>query len=423
MRTTNRCLRRSRWLALALACAGSVAQAAPLPDLTQAQQAIAAHPLVRSAGAGAAAAGYEAEALRLGQHEFAVDGRWQQRKVDGGERFAEWEFGLSRGLRLPAKARADRSAASALERAGSEALADAHHQAALLLHQSWFDALAARAALDSATQAVTSLDQESQAVRRRQQLGDAAAIDVERAEAAAAVLRAARARAEGDWQVAQAVLREAFPGVDLAELPPLPEPVIAESELELLGAAIVEHSHERGLAQAQSDYAQARAERSRAERVADPVLGLRTLNEVDGSETALGLTFSWPIGGSHRRAAAAAASAHADRASSELAAVDLALRQLAATDVAAARAGISIWREARAASSASERQAQRSERAHALGELDLSQRLQALRQSHEARGVELQALIGAHRALARLQIDAHALWAARAGDEHALPGE
>jgi outer membrane protein TolC len=415
-KSRNACLAA---LIAALWLAGSAA-ADPLPELALAQRAIAAHPLVRAAAAGASAADHRAEALRVGEHEFSVDGRWQQRRVDGGDNYPEWEFGLSRGLRLPAKARADRAAALALEHAGSEALADAHHQAALLLHQRWFDALAARVRRDSAAQAAESLATEMRSVRRRHELGDAAAIDLDRAEAANAMHSAELARAEWAWQVASAALTQSFPGVTLEAPPKLGEPMIAPAEIDELGSAIVEHSHERGLARAQRDYAHAHAERARASRIADPVIGLRTLNEVDGRESALGLTFSWPIGGSRRRADAALALAESDRADSELAAVERALQELAATDVAAVVGGAAVLLHARAALAAAERQAQRSERAHELGELDLAQRLQALRQLHEAHAAEREALIEAHRALARLRIDAHALWAAAGGDdEHA----
>lgn len=103
-----------------------------------------------------------------------------------------------------------------------------------------------------------------------------------------------------------------------------------------------------------------------------------------------------------------------------MAAVERALQERAATDVAAVAGGAAVLQQSRAALAAAERQAQRSERAHELGEIDLAQRLQALRQLHEARAAEHEALIEAHRALARLRIDAHALWAAAGGDdEHA----
>ncbi len=407
-------------LAALIAALPGAPSAGPLPEQTLAERAIATHPLVRAAAAGASAADHRADALRAGEHEFTIDSRWQRRRVDGGADFGEWEFGIARGLRLPAKARADRAAALALEHAGREALADAHHQAALLLHQRWFDALAARARRDALAQAADSLAAEAQSVRRRHQLGDAAAIDLDRAEAASAAQGAELARAEGEWQVAMAALAQSFPGIALEAVAEPGEPALAEDEIARLGAAIVEHSHERGLAQAQRDYALAHADRARAARVADPVIGLRTLNEVDGRETALGLTFSWPVGGSRRRAESAAALAEAERADSELAGVERALEALSAADVAAARAGAAVLQQARTALAAAERQAHRSERAHALGELDLAQRLQALRQLHEARANERAALIEAHRAEARLRIDAHALWAAPAGaDEHA----
>lgn len=397
--------------------------AEPLPTLAQSERAIAAHPLVRAAAASASAADHRADALRVGEHEFSVDGRWQQRRVDGGGHYGEWEFGLSRGLRLPAKGRADRAGAEALERAGREALADAHHRAALLLHQRWFDALAARARRDAAAAAADSLDAETAAVRRRLDLGDAAAIDLDRAEAASAAQRAELARAEGEWQLAATALAQEFPGIALERLPPLDEPTLAPDTIAALGAAIVEHSHERGLAQAQRDFARAHADRARAARIADPVVGLRTLNEVDGRETALGLTFSWPVGGSRRRAEAAVALAEADRAESELAAVERALQALSAADLAAARTGGTVLEQTRAALAAAERQAQRSERAHALGELDLAQRLLALRQLHEARSAERESLIEAHRALTRLRIDAHALWAAPGSSDEHLPAD
>ena len=83
--------------------------AAPLPPEDAALAAIDERPAVREALALQSAAGSQAEALRVGPHEFTLGGAYGQKDVDGEGDYNEWEASITRSLRWPGKARVDRT--------------------------------------------------------------------------------------------------------------------------------------------------------------------------------------------------------------------------------------------------------------------------------------------------------------------------
>jgi hypothetical protein len=83
---------------------------------------------------------------------------------------------------------------------------------------------------------------------------------------------------------------------------------------------------------------------------------------------------------------------------------------LAGRDVATAAAAFAGWQEALRAADASASAAARATRGHALGGLDIADRLYAERLAQEAALAEAVARADAWRAITRLQIDSHTLW-------------
>ena len=411
-----------RSLALFAASTSAAAGASYLPSPPEALAAIDAHPEVAQAQAVRDAGQYDAEALRRGPHEFTVNARLQQREITGSGRFAEWEYGISRALRLPDKSRADRSSAEALEQRGVEALADARHQIALELHQRWFNTLLSSAQAHSLALAAERLQSERASVQKRLHLGDASALDLDQITMAHAEAQAQHIQAQGKARTDALLLAAEFPGMAIDAQFVLPEPSATEPQISELQRDIREHSHEISLARAQLAYARSRAEHARASRRGDPVIGLYALREARGDETALGLSVSIPIGGRLRSAQASSAASMADAAQAQLTQVEHQVNGTAQADGSNARAALAVWRERQSARVAADAQAQRSARAYQLGEIGMLENLLSIRAQDQALRQEVEARIEAHRALTRLQIDAHSLWARAEVCDETAPG-
>lgn len=405
----NRILWRS--LAPLLLSASVAAASSHLPAPPEALAAIDAHPAVAQAQAVRDAGRFDAQALRQGPHEFTINARLQQRDIAGAGRFAEWEYGISRGLRLPAKARADRSSAVALEQSAVEALADARHQIALALHQRWFDALLSGVQARGLSLAVERLESEQITTRKRLGLGDASALDLDRVNMALAQAQAQQMQAQGKARTDALLLATEFPGMSVDAAVMVPEPEATDTQISELQRDIREHSHEISLARAQLDYARARADHARASRRGDPVIGLYALREARGDENALGLSLSIPLGGHFRSAQASSAISMADAAQAQLQQIEQQVAGTAQADGSNARAALAAWQQQRAAAAAADAQALRTARAYQLGEIGMLEKLLSMRAQDEAVRAEAEARIEAHRALSRLQIDAHSLWA------------
>jgi hypothetical protein len=186
--------------------------------------------------------------------------------------------------------------------------------------------------------------------------------------------------------------------------------VLPPEGLEALGALVVARSHEIGAAAANSDQAALLAERARRDRFADPSVGIRGFSEFGGAERGIGLLVSVPLGGGNRRALADKAGAGASAAQAQALAVRHEIEALAGRDIATGAGAFAAWQEARRAAEASASAAARALRGHALGGMDIADRLYAQRLAQEAALAEAVARAEAWRAITRLQIDSHTLW-------------
>lgn len=407
-------MRRALWsfvLWSSLAGAQQVVPDTSLPPKEVVLQAIEATPEVRAAEAVLARAEAEERMRRAGSHEAQFTVIPQQRRVDGGERYHEWEADLSRGVRWPGKARLDREIGAAGTEAAQLMLEDAHHAGARRLLALWADWQRAGVALQLQRRQVALWERHHAAVARRVQLGDVAQRDLVAIDAALAQARATALQAAAEQGNARLALSSAFPGIPLPQKVRLPStpPVLSGSD-EAWVKLILARSHEIGAAEALARRQDATARRARAERMPDPVIGVRVLNERGGRERAFGLTLSIALGTSYRSAAAAAAGADAMGAAVELTMVRRDVDQGARRVVAMARAMHDIWKQQSEASKAAEASAAKSERAYALGESGLAEVLAAQRQAREAALAERRANVDATEAVTRVQVDAHELW-------------
>jgi len=411
-------------LALGATAAFAAEPAAPLPDPDTAHAVLAETPAVQAALAARDAARARGEALDVGPYEFEVNALGQQRDVRHEGNYAEWEAGISRRLRLPGKAALDRELGALGNEVAGLGIADAFHGAALELLDGWFGWLEAAGAATAAENARNRLAQERAAVQKRLVRGDAAQLDLDLADSALAGAEAALAQARSDAAERRALLAARYPRLALPATPPaVPDPELPGVDATALTAQIVARSHEIGIAEGQYRQALKRAARGERDRLPDPALGLRTLSERDGDETAVALTLSVPLGGRYRAAEARALAADAGAAGAQL---DAARRQIGANAQAVTarmQGSHASWQAARRAADAATAHAERARRGYELGETDLFTLLAAERTAQEATRAELAARIAAHAAIDRVLIDAHELWAYHHHDEESDPAD
>ena len=417
-----------RWLGglLLVGCMAANANEAGDPMLPPADlvlRAISNTPEVRRAEAGVTAADAQARMRASGSYEGQVTVIPQRRRVEGDRTYNEWELDVSRPVRLPGKARLDREIGATGLQAAQLSLEDAHHASARRLLAAWSDWQRARLAREQLQQLVDIARRDRDAVARRVTLGDAAERERLAAESALAQSQAALLRAQSTQAQAELAWRSVFPSL------PLPErdagnayaPPALSGDDEAWVELIVARSHEVGASEALARQKDAQARRARADRVPDPTVGIRMLNDLGGRERAYGVVLGIPLGGSYRQAEAARAGADALSAEADLAVVRRDIEQGARIVVASARAGRAIWLSQHEALQAASASAAKAARAYALGEAGIAELLAARRTEQEAMLAERQAAIDALEAVTRVQVDAHAIWHRHDGDDAPPP--
>jgi cobalt-zinc-cadmium efflux system outer membrane protein len=382
-----------------------------LPPEAAVAEALDNHPSVVAARARIGAARAAARGLAVGSQEIVAQGTIQRRDVRGVGTVPEYDLQFTRPIRLPGKAALDRKAGDAAVSAADNRADDARHQTALLLARQWWGWTGAAAEARVLSEAADILASAVAATRRRLALRDASALELDQAQAAEAAARAASLAASARAAAGRASLAASFPALPLpVSAPPLPVPAIPPEGVARLQALVIERSHEIGASAADAAHAEALKARAARDRIADPSIGLRGFSEQGGNERGLGLVLSMPLGGRARTAAADQAAAMAQSAGAELAATRTAVDAVAAEDAALAAGYLQAWEQAAAAADAAGAAAMRQRKGHALGGIDLADRLIAERLARDAALDEVKARTAAVEAITRLRIDSHTLW-------------
>lgn len=245
-------------LALALAFAAQV-HADYLPDPAAAEAALWATPLVSQARGEFTAQTLKSQGLQHGREEWMVGADVAQRRIEmPRDNQTEWGVALSRPLRLPARAAADRELAGALTAHSEASLGEALHENGRKLLALWFDWL------NEASQAQLRLQQQQAATREQQ----------------------ARNRP-----------RAQFPDLPVAAEGALPSPLSPDGTADDYVDAVLEHNHELFRARRQAEVLQAEARQLARRRSADPNVGIFYKNEAGGSEHVLGLNVGLTLPG------------------------------------------------------------------------------------------------------------------------------
>lgn len=366
-------------------------------------------PAVAAARAGLDVALQEAGILDRSPHEWTAQATGQQRRVENGPHYNEWNVGLERTIRLSGKAAADRKLGKAGVEESQARYGEALHESARELMALWVEWLAAERAHELAQNGLQSTQASLAAVEKRVRAGDASKLDLNIARAELAEQRRmdndARTQADAAW----ARLSTRFPGVS-RQATALPMPLEMGGDAASWRARILDQSDELKVAQAQMQMAQAHADRARADKTPDPTLGGYTASEGGGSERIVGVTLSVPIPGGARDARNARAIAAVEVSRREVELKQRELETAIASAVATARGAYASLHIAIEGAAFMQENAELMQRAYALGEAELQAMLLARRQATAAANHALQAQAAALRAYYGLLVDAHLIW-------------
>lgn len=366
-------------------------------------------PGVASARAGLEVARQEADILDQSPYEWTAKALTQRRTVTAGGKYGEWNVGVERGVRLPAKGAADRRLGEATVSEARARYGESVHGAARELMALWLDWVAAEQAQTLGQTSLTAVQENLAAVDKRVRAGDASKLDANLARAELAEQRRLANDAKTHASAAWARLSTRFPGLT-RERVPLPLPLAMDQNDGFWRQRILSESEELKIIAAQLAKAEAQAERERAGRIPDPTLGVYTASEVGGRERISGVTISIPLPGSLRTARSAKAVASQEVAAHEL---ELKRRQLEteiAGELATARGAYESMQIATEGAKGMQENANLTQRAYSLGEGDLQTLLLARRQASAAANSALQAQLVALKAWYGLMVDAHLVW-------------
>ena len=409
-------------LVLVLAAAGARSQSAGgLPAVDPVMNALLESPRLQMQAESIEQGMQRERKRRAGPHEWQISTMTQQRTEPGGQRFDEQEYGLQRGLRWPWKASIDRRLGTQERLVGELTYSDAWHEAGRDLLDTWFEWVGAEESVKITDAQLQSLREQQRSVERRVEAGDAAPVELQLADAETRRMQSARNEAARAAMRAREALAREFPALPMQ----LPASLDAPTALPGTDAewmqTITSDNHELELALSQARAAQLHAERTSADRLADPTLALHYSDNLDGNRRLLGLTVSLPIGGTARSADAAIARSESRAAEANVRLVTDKVQSDARAAIAAAHLSLRSWQDLTEAAARVRRAADAAARGYELGELDLSVTLTARRQALEAEQQLMMAHLTALHDHARVLLDAHRLWALPEGHEPIEP--
>ncbi len=387
-----------------------------LPPPLPTRAVITALPQVRAARAAQDEALARGQGLEAGSHEWTLRLGTQRLSESGGSRYQENDVAVERGIRWGGKAQADRDLGAAGVAAARAGYADAWHEAVRGLVQDWYAWQRVRSAAGVQAQAVELTRQQLVVATRRVQAGDAPRMDVLMAEAELGRMQAQLALAQGQEQVLQAALSRQYPGLVLEA--PADGPALTPEALPWSGdgpywvGRILADNHEIERAEAEVRLARLESERAGLDTRPDPTLGVHAARERGGADNVVGVYVAIPLGGTWREAGHRAALARLAMAEQRLAQtrqrVEAAAQRVALQSLQAQ----SAWRRQVDVEQAMARVAQLGIRAYELGEMTLTESLQARRAALDAALAAEAARWDALEAASRVLVDAHQLWAA-----------
>lgn len=389
-----------------------------LPPPAQVVRAINEHLLVLNATSGLKLEHANQHKWNRGPYEFNLRAGSSQRNIaNTGQKLAEWDVALERPLRLFNKVSIDQDIGTASVLRAEYTLGDAHHEAGRLLLKLWFNWQREQATAVLWQQQAGILKQQALMTEKRVKAGDSPKIELNQSLASVAQANVSMHQAQLRAQLAANDLIRPFPAIQLPEKPVSSVPVAIEHDFAFWKTHIFEDNHELGMVEAHTRVQQLLAQRSRADQIPDPTVGLRYSNEMGGNEKLAGVYLTVPISIGHRSATAEGVEQQAAIAADQ----EAFIRRRLEGDIYAAHLqavkSFETWQLAHEAATSIRSNADLVARAYTLGEFSLSDSLSARRIALESSLAENLAQLDANEAHYRLLLDAHQLWAP--DEEHA----
>ncbi len=400
------------------ACAAEINRP-DLPPPAQVESALNNHLLVKNATSGVKMEQANQYRWNHGPYEFNLRAGSSQRKVLGtGQSLKEWDVALERSLRLPNKIGIDQDIGTTSMQRAEFALGDARHEAGRTLLKLWFIWQREQAQVLLWQRQIDILKQQALMTEKRVKSGDAPKLELNQVVATSAIANVSWHQAQLRALLAANDLSRQFPAIHLPETLTPATPEAIEHDFAFWKTRIFNDSHELGMVQAQKQVQHLMAERSRADRLPDPTVGMRYSNEMGGNEKVAGVYLTVPLSFGQRSAIADGAAQQAAIAADQEAFVT----QRIEGDIYAAHTqavkSFDTWQQAREAALAIGNNAELISRAYNFGEVSLSESLTARRFALESSLAEKLAQLEANEARYRLLLDAHQLWTNEEGHEH-----
>lgn len=394
-----------------LGYAADVVDFADLPPTAVVAQALMQHPMVKAAEAGVSVAEASKDRLVAGSHEFILRMEGQRRReVPTDVNYNEQLVGIERGIRLPGKSATDAALGQAGINQAEYAFGDARHETSRLLLKSWFTWQREQATAQAWQAQADILRRQHEVAKKRVTLGDAARIEALQAEAQLTQVEAQQAQAETMARLAANEFTQQFPSILLPAAlqpgKPQPPPAMSGAWLEKLR----DHNHELLTAFAASRRQQLVAQRTDAERLPDPTLGVRVSRERDGQERLFGLQLVIPLPGAGRAASSRVELAGVNVAAAHEAQVKTKVETEAQRTLIEAQAAYAQWERLVAVAARMAENAQLLDKAWRLGEGQFADLQFARRQAGEAQLAAVRAQLDANESRYKVLLDAHELW-------------
>jgi outer membrane protein, heavy metal efflux system len=351
-----------------------------------------------------------------GNYEFTLRTGSARHQYTIGQNTREWNVALERPLRLINKVMIDSDIGEEAVAHANFALGDARHEAGRTLLHLWFNWQREQTQVTQWQQQVENLTQQALTTERRLKAGDAPQMELSQANAAVAQATVALQQARMRSELAGNELARQFPLLVLPQQLNTMEPQPLTENLDYWKQAILNDSHELEMVRSERHIQQMLAQRSRADRVPDPTLGVHVSNEI-GNEKITGVYLSFPISFGLRNANAENAEYQAQIAADRENAVHRRLEGDVYATYTQALNSYQIWLQAHEAAASIRQNADLVARAYSLGESSLSETLIARRLALESSLSESLARLDANEAHYRLLLDAHRLWPSGA-DSH-----
>lgn len=380
-----------------------------LPPHDQIDAALSTHISVMNAETGVKIEQVNQRKWDSGNYEFNLRAGSARHQYTTGENLKEWNVALERPLRLINKVMIDSDIGEEVVAHAHSVLGDARHEASRTLLHLWFNWQREQAQITQWQQQVENLAQQALATEKRLKAGDAPRMELSQANAAVAQATVALQQARMRAELAGNELARQFPLIILPSQLTASEPQPITENLDYWKQTILNDNHELEMVRSERRIQQMLAQRSRADRVPDPTVGVHYTNEI-GNEKITGVYLSIPISFGLRNANAENAEYQAQIAADR----ENAVRRRLEGDIYAAYtqalSSYQIWQQAREAAASIGQNADLVARAYSLGESSLSETLTARRLALESALSESIARLDANEARYRLLLDAHQLW-------------